>query len=156
MIQLLRESRQQKRSSDSWRKNTKEEAPTAKSLVQICTSASLSAEWKHTNWQRVASKTTHLKLNAEFHPLCMSVFFNDWISSTSSLNKFSSPMRYQIEQLCFWSYFCIFFLGLPLFWNAFSAWFSLLLLPSSTVTACIGFFTSPFIQFDRCVYFFSG
>lgn len=148
---MLRESGQQKRPSDSWRKNTNEGAPTAKSLVQICTSASLSTEWKHTDWHRAGSKTAHLKMNAEFRPTVFVCLLNDWISNTSSLNKFSSPMRCQIEQLIFWSYFCLFFLGLVTFWNVFSAWFSLLLFPSSAVTTCISFFTPPFFQFDRHV-----
>lgn len=107
---MLKESRQQKSQVTLWeKKNTKERAPTAKSLVQICTSASLSAEWKHTNWHRAGSKTT--KLNVEFHPTVYVCILNDWMSNTSSLNKFSRPMRCQTEQLPFWLYFCIFFSG---------------------------------------------
>lgn len=147
---MLRESEQQKRPSDSWRKNTNEGCPTAKNLVQICTLASPSTEWKHTNWPRAGFKTTHLKMNVEFRLTVFVCLLNDWISNTSSLNKFSSPMRCQIEQV-FWFYFCIFFLGLLPFWNVFSAWFSLLLFPSSAVTICIGFSTPPFSQFDRHV-----
>lgn len=151
---MLRESRQQKRSSDSWRKTTREGIPTAKSLVQICTSASLSAVWKYTNCHRAGSKTAHLKLNAEFHPTVYVCFLNYYISNTSFLNKFSSPMRCQIKQLHFWSYFCFFvFLGLLLSWNVFSAWFSLF--PSSAVTTRTVFFfySSFFSVWQVCLIF---
>lgn len=139
---MLRESRQQKRPSDSWRKNTEEGVPTAKSLVQICTSASLSAEWKHTSWHSGGSKTTQLKLDAAFHPTVYVCFFNDWLSNTSCLNKFSSPRRCEIQQLWFYFYFffwvyCFFgmffqldfhfYFFLPLLWP-FALVFLLLLL----------------------------
>lgn len=115
----------------------------------------MSTEWKHTDWHRAGSKTTHLKMNAEFRPTVFVCLLNDWISNTSSLNKFSSPMRCQIEQLIFWSYFCLFFLGLVTFWNVFSAWFSLLLFPSSAVNHLHQFFYSSFFSvWQACLIFF--
>lgn len=148
---MLSESRQQKRWSDSWRKNTDEGAPTAKSSVKICTSASLSAEWKHRNWHRDGSKATHLKLNAEFRPTVYACFWNDRISNTSPSNKFCSSMICQIEQLSFWSYFCIFFSG-P---TAFLKYLFSLIFTFTFSFLCWHylhwFFYSSFFQFDRCV-----
>lgn len=151
---MLRESEQQKRPSDSWRKNTNEGCPTAKNLVQICTLASPSTEWKHTNWPRAGFKTTHLKMNVEFRLTVFVCLLNDWISNTSSLNKFSSPMRCQIEQV-FWFYFCIFFSRSTAFLECL---FSLIFTFTFSFLSCHHlhwfFYSSFFSVWQACLIFF--